>query len=236
MPLEDEAYEIGCYSASDPKVPEHVLLSPCEAPRAKRGSLHGGYPERMPTEMSRRPNGLKWLVERRAYAAGELLSLQAQAKELRGKIAAVRRRMRQYDAQILTFDSGLQPQDIRAFRPMAVKVTRRGALVSTMMAVLREAAPRTLTTRELATEIARRAGIKFAGARDFARWQHNSVGKQLKKHMARGMVERVERDGNPIWATSRWRLRTATDPSAGRLLEQLVAAGEEVQECDDDRE
>lgn len=190
----------------------------------------------MPTDMSRRPNGLKGLVERRAHAAGELLDLQAQAKELRGRIAAVRRRMRQYDAQILAFDGGLQTQNIRAIRPAVVKVTRRGVLVSTMTAILSEAAPRPLTTRELATEIARRAGIKFESAKEFGRWLHNSVGKQLKKHMALGIVERLERNANLTWATSRWRLRTATDPSADRLLEQLVAAGEEVQECDDDRE
>jgi hypothetical protein len=178
------------------------------------------------------------LIECRAYSAGELLRLQAKAKDLKREIAAVRRKIRQYDARILAIDGDLDPSDIDPRRNVFVKVVaKRGALLRTLTAVLRENSGTALTTRELAEELCRRLDLRFERRKDFWRWAHNSVGKQLHVLHDKGMVERVEgvRQG-PTWAASRWRLHTVIGPSADRLLEQLVAAGEEVQLCDDDRE
>lgn len=174
--------------------------------------------------MRTRPD-VKWLINEAAALAGELERVDQELIRLTAHREAVRQA---HDAcvQTLAYVSGRQSlpglPTVRAHRQYG----GRGKLRAFLQIVLREAAPESFTTAELAQRAVAHFGLTLSCPKELYDFKVNSVGRALRALQAREIVERLVTPHRVKGAQGSWRWRDelptladvahATDAGVGR--------------------
>lgn len=172
---------------------------------------------------------LRGLTETRAYAAGEIERYQRILAEVQEHLAAARMDLAACDRLIKKYDGRLDPTQIEP-----VHAKRRyggyGKLRQAIIEILGDASPGELSTTLIAIEVQIRFGLEFLNSADRNRWINGSVSPALRALVYDGIAERLHDPRVFSGEAGRWRLRSASGPSADNLLEQLAELGTPVDE------
>lgn len=168
---------------------------------------------------------VRGLVDRRARAAGDEQRLLGLLKELGKELALVRRTKASCDQLIRDYDAGLDPSRIKPIRKVRkVASGPRGGLRLEIIQAVKSRAPAAVTTMEVALVAAHRLDLDFETRDDLQRWEHNSVGKQLKRLVVEGLVAREVDTSARAWTAVRWRWTGPGDESASDPVAAEIAA------------
>jgi len=152
---------------------------------------------------TRLPTKLKGLVETRARLGAEVTRLEGLLADTTDKLKKARKSLSNTDATILHYNDLLDPSAIRPVRGQKGRYGKHGSLKATIALVLAEGKGAPLTYSEVANPIIKKLGLKFASPELQTDWKYNSLRSELKRMLAKGVVERVLQ---PNGKNTRWRL------------------------------
>jgi hypothetical protein len=172
--------------------------------------------------MKKTPSALKWLAEKRARVAGDLVHMEGLLAEVQAHVAKLSGELNSLDATIAIYDSAIQAHLIAPIHAWQDRYGRRGAFKDALLKVLRERAPDALSTQTLALEMIAQFGLQFSLVSTRQAWQKKSLLSELGRLVKAGLVERMhDPDKNEL---GYWRWRQDEPPT----LAQLRAAAEAV--------
>lgn len=163
---------------------------------------------------------VKWLVNQAAALAGELCRLDVEAKRLSERRAAIEKE-RQACVRTLSIVTG--PPALAAVLP-TVRVHRpyggRGKLRQFLHDLLRDSAPASFDSNELAFRAIAHFDLAFVSPDEFYRFKNNSIGRGLRQLDRDGYIEPVGARYTGGGGFSRWRWK----PELPTLRELTAAA------------
>jgi hypothetical protein len=164
------------------------------------------------------PSTLKGLAEMRARLAGEVQQRQ-------GFLADAQKALDDCDRIILRLFPKEDPQSIHTLRYLKHFVNRRGALRKTMLAILREQAPTSLTTRQIVAHMEERLNLRFICKQDRRQWEA-SLRAALTDATALGWIERTQKGtfSRQPHIPTMWRWKSGVK-SLEMLAAEMDAAG-----------
>lgn len=187
--------------------------------------------------MKKVPSYLKGLAETRARADAEALRLQKLVAEVTERMTEAQKTRDSCDRLIRKFDERLNPNLIEPIQAWKGRYGPRGALRESIQRQLREAYPGELTTSEISWALQLEFKLDFELALEKKMWQKNTLLNGLKALVNKGQIVRLHDWSNgPTGEVGHWRWIPDDDLSLDHLRAQIVAAGREVQQCDDDHE
>lgn len=181
--------------------------------------------------MRKVPSYLKGLAETRARAAGDIEHLSKLKAQIDERIAEAQQTLESCDVLIRKFDKRLDPTKIEPIRAQKGRYGTRGGLRNGIVRILEAAYPRALPTDELGLALQFEFDIEFLLPTEHRDWLHNSVGKQLQRLVAEGILERLH-ELTTIGVTGRWRWKPTTGSSLDGLRAQAEEAGLSVQQAE----
>ena len=161
--------------------------------------------------MKKVPSALKWLAEKRARLAGELLSceqtidhLESSIPELRNRLAfseqalinAGKRKQRlvkeltAFDQVVQVYDAGITPADIEPINAWQGRYGKRGALREFLIETLQSRAPAYVLTNELELLTIVNFSLAFDHPADRKKWYDGSFRNTLKVLACQNLIER----------------------------------------------
>jgi hypothetical protein len=153
---------------------------------------------------------VKWLVNQAAALAGELSRLDVEARLLAERRAAVEK---ERHACVRTLSIITGPSALTAVLP-TVRVHRpyggRGKLRQFLHDLLRDSAPASLDSNELAFRAIAHFDLTFASPSEFYRFKNNSIGRGLRQLEREGYLEYASRRYAGAGGFSQWRWKQET--------------------------
>lgn len=161
------------------------------------------------------PSALKWLAEKRARTAGDLLKHEQLLVDVQRQVEELRRDLAALDHSIALCDQVLATAGIDAINGWAGTYGRRGALQAFVVETLEACAPESMSTDELAARTEAHFGLVFATRQLRARWLQNSLRAALHTLVRRGTLEAVHSPEER--SMGRWRMKLERQPSLADL-------------------
>lgn len=159
--------------------------------------------------MTRTPPALKWLTDKRARLQGKLehntRMLALATARLGPKVAKLRVDVEALDRAIGVYDRALDGSDITSVNPWQGNYGPRGALKEFVRDVLRQRAPTSIRTDDLATLILERFAITFDLPAMHRRWTKNTVLGSLRMLVKEGLVEPLHEGKSGFVGEWRWK-------------------------------
>jgi hypothetical protein len=208
----------------------------------------------MSSKMKNVPSYLKGLAETRARVSADLaryLKLQQEIEDEYVKAMAVcesygrarakvdtrisesNAELAACDRLIRKFDGRLKPDDIEPIQAWRGRYGKRGARNEAILRILKERFPEPVTTFEVAWLVQIEFKLDFESGKSRAQWQHNSIGKELRDFLKRGVVESLHNPSADHREAGLWRLKVDNPASLEGLLTMAEDAGLGVQEAPD---
>jgi hypothetical protein len=104
------------------------------------------------------PSYLKGLVEDRARAAGEVIYYEKTAQDVAESLDKARHALNALDTVIRRFDAGLSPEHIQPIAAWKTQPGARGRLKQTILEMLEQESPNSLSTVQIASAKRKRLG------------------------------------------------------------------------------
>lgn len=166
------------------------------------------------------PSYLKGLRDERARADGDVARLTGIIERATLALQEALAARDSCDKLIRRFDSDLDPTRIKPNRGPGRVPGSRGPLRAAIIAYLAERASEPVTITELCLALEIQFGLEFETKRMRSEWQHNFVGKALKRLHREGFVERLYDPDHFTGAPGRWCWKAEIDPSPDHLRAQ----------------
>lgn len=141
--------------------------------------------------MKNTPPALKWLAEKRARTAGDLAHMEGLLTQLDERVARLRGELTTLDGTLAIYDSAIDASAIEPIKAWKGRYGQRGEFQAALAKVLEERAPEALSSETIALTMMVRFDLRFELASERYRWQQNSLGRELKRLVAKGLVERL---------------------------------------------
>ena len=176
--------------------------------------------------MKKISSALKWLAEKRARIAGELLSctqtrahLESDLAELRSRLtfteqalsnAGVRqerltKELASFDQVVQSYDDRINPADIPPINAWQGRYGKRGALREFLIETLQSRAPAYISTNELELLTIVHFSMVFEHPSDRKKWYDSSFRNPLKLLASQGLIERGHSVDAFTWQVGSWR-------------------------------
>ncbi len=181
--------------------------------------------------MKTTPSYLKGLGDKRRRAAGDIERLERLVGDLEEQIAKARAVMAACDVLILEVDKRMDLAELKPIRGVT-RYGKRGSLVQAILAELRKADGKAITTIELGVALQARFGLDFVSWEERRRWVKNSVTPALKDMVAAGQVERLHDPESKSGETGRWRLASGEPAALGEIATRSHRSGGSVRQAD----
>jgi len=139
--------------------------------------------------MRKTPSYLKGLAETRARVANDVLCFQQLIAELQEKLTCAQTELDACDTLIRKFDDRLDPNQVEPIKGWQGRYGKRGALRAAILKLLKEHAPRELTTTAIGWAMQEEFKLVFYVPDEREAWLANSVRNCLKKLVKEGLAE-----------------------------------------------
>ena len=161
--------------------------------------------------MKNTPSALKWLAEKRARIAGQLLSCEQVNENLEIEVAHLRERLKaaegflataqarrsrlsgeleSLDCVVKVYDDRLDPTLIEPINGWAGKYGKRGALRKFLRDTLEGSSPEYLSTHDLEIRTVNNFALTFVSAAERRSWYMGPLRSTLKLMAQQGIIER----------------------------------------------
>jgi len=159
------------------------------------------------SDMRKTPSYLKGLAETRARVSADVRRYQQFYDEIGEALEKAKAELTACDLLIRKYDERLNPALIEPIKAWKGRYGTRGQLKEAIVLLLKQSRPHAISTTELAIKLQMEFSLDFLTAVERRHWVHNSVGKQLKRLMAEGLVKRLhdpaktggKESGNWLW-------------------------------------
>ena len=186
------------------------------------------------TIVRKTPSYLKGLAETRARADGDVQRLQRIHEDIGQKLTEAIAERDACDKLIRKYDVRLNPELITPIRGWKGRYGRRGQLRESVLQLLQNRFPDTVTTTELSWELEIEFNLDFVTRAERKQWGHSSLVTALRSLVVGGKVERLhDISAGPTGEVGRWRWISDAALSLDHLREQATALGVLVQQADD---
>lgn len=175
--------------------------------------------------MRKTPSYLKGLAETRARVAAEVQRLQQFYDEIGQSLGKARTELEACDLLIRKYDERLNPELIEPIKAWKGRYGARGALKTAIVRILKDCHPSAVSTTELTTRLQIEFSLDFLSKAERTHWQHDTVGKQLKKLVSEGLVERLNNLAVNAGRTGSWRWLGEGCESLGDLAALAESSG-----------
>ncbi len=142
--------------------------------------------------MARLPVATRQLSERRARLAGEVPRLEKLLAEVSTRLEAARAELAAVDLILPTFDDRVDPSQIAPIVARQSLHGKRGAFKEAVIAMLKAAAPGSLSTAEMSISLRQKFDYDLPTTAAVKRWNDNTLRPQLRALVKEGVVERVK--------------------------------------------
>lgn len=183
--------------------------------------------------MKKTPSALKWLAEKRARIAGDLVHMEGLLAELQEQVTRLSGELTVLDGTLAIYDSTIDANAIEPIKAWKGRYGPRGAFQQALAELLQARAPEALSSETIALRMMVKFDLRFELQSERYRWQQNSLGRELKRLVAKGMVERLHPLATKEVGYWRWKqeevvtleeLRTSSRPA------HMLAAVESLNE------
>ena len=183
--------------------------------------LYRGMPTSIPpTRFRPTPPALKWMAEKRARTAHDLLVTTQLLEELTGRSKSLQEDLSALDKVIQMYDPNVTPSDIAPINGWQGSYGKRGALRVYILDVIKNAAPNWIATDHIRLLVQGHFGIAFATPDQYARWRRGSFRGTVKKLCSDGLIEREHDPDARDGLAGRWRWSGAAESPKLSSLER----------------
>ncbi len=189
--------------------------------------------------MKKTPSALKWLAEKRARVAGELVSSNQICDIINEDIAALNQELSKLDelrvvaesqrdvilanlaaldSTVTLYDANIKPSSIEPIHAWQGRYETRGSLRDFLVKTLQDRAPEFVTTTELTTLAMVTFSLVFTHPSQRRAWYKNSLRGALKVLASQGHLERTQDPSVCSGVVGSWRWKdTSTQPTLAEL-------------------
>ena len=175
--------------------------------------------------MKKTPSYLKGLAETRARAAAEVQYLQKLVDELSRDLTTAQAELDACDRLIRKYDERLNPTLIEPIRAWKGRYGPRGKLKETIIRLLKERYPESMSTRELLIKLQVALHLDFITPAERMDWKRNSLLSQLRGLVEEGLVLRLHDASTIKGKPGHWKWKGEGCESLGDLAALAESSG-----------
>lgn len=175
-----------------------------------------------PTTVKNTPSALKWLAEKRARIANDLLYVEKLCADLDRRRASLRDDIAALDRTLCLYDSRIDPSKIQPIRAFKGRYGARGGMTAAILQVLKAHDGEWVSTTTMAIMVCGDLQLAFDTQQAYSKWYLDSFRSALKRLVKTGQIERETEPGAVTHEETRWRLPNARAHSTLAALEQSV--------------
>lgn len=177
------------------------------------------------SDMRKTPSYLKGLAETRARAAAEVQYLQKLVGELSQDLATAQAELDACDRLIRKYDERLNPTLIEPIKAWKGRYGPRGKLKETIVRLLKERHPKSMSTRELLIKLQVELHVDFITPAERMDWKRNSLLSQLRGLVEEGLVLRLHDTSTIKGKPGHWKWKGEGCQSLGDLAGLAKSSG-----------
>lgn len=175
--------------------------------------------------MRKTPSYLKGLAETRARVAGDIRRYEQLFSDISQALEKAKAELAACDTLIRRFDERLNPELIEPIKAWKGHYGKRGALKASIIRILKERAPDSITTTELGLELQLEFRLDFNDWKARRGWLHRSVASCLQALVKKGLVGRLHDPTVFTGEPGRWRWKGEGCESLGDLAALAESSG-----------
>jgi hypothetical protein len=175
--------------------------------------------------MRKTPSYLKGLAETRARVAADVRRYQQLHDEIGEALEKAKAELTACDMLIRKYDERLNPELIEPIKAWKGRYGKRGELKEAILETLKARAPDFVTMAEIVWELRVRFKLDFISWHYQVQWSRGTVGKQLRRLLEQGVVERLHDPVANAGLVGSWRWKGEGCESLGDLAALAKSSG-----------